>query len=845
MIDFNKILTTNTREKKINPFEIYEENDRKSITGPLRTTQINILEKWYKEKKESRETIIKLNTGEGKTLIGLLILQSRMNMSGLPCIYTCPNRYLVQQVCEEARKFGVPFCSLLDEYELPNEFLKGEKILITHAQKIFNGFSIFGVGNRYTNIDAIVLDDAHACIEVLKQSTTININREKNENLFKKILELFEEDLIEQGEGSYLEIKNHSHDSLMMVPYWAWIDKKSELLKILSNYTDNDEIKFTWRLFRDSIEDYNCYISGNLIEISPSNVNIDNFKTFKEAKHKILMSATTQDDSFLIKSLNFSTETLKETLSNNEQKWFGEKMIILPPLIDQNWDNESVLKLVPELKSENYGMVAIVPSTKKAKCYCQIGATLINSQNIHNELNKIKSGVYENLLVINNRYDGIDLPDESCRILIVDSMPHFDNLSDEYEELCRTNSEIINRKKAQKIEQGLGRGVRGEKDYCVILIVGADIVRFMKSVSTNKYFSPETTKQIEIGLSIAQLAKEELKTDDEPTNAIKQLLSLCINRDENWKNYYVTQMNENCNSIDFYSNYELLENEKLAEKYFKQKEYKKACKQIQKIIDDLPTEDDIERGWYLQQKAKYAYLYSKDEAMELQKTAFKLNKSLLKPASRIEYEKVYCNNKSRIRRIKEYISNFSTLEELSLVANSTIDNLSFGVNHEKFEEALKTVGELLGFISQRPDKEFRKGPDNLWCTDNNQYFMFECKSEVSDARKDITKEEAGQMNNHCGWFEKEYGREVKIDRFLIIPTKDLSYSANFTHEVRIIRKNNLNKLKNNLKQFIQEIISFANFENISDEKMQKWFDEYHLCTNDIVKYSEDYYQKTK
>ena len=123
--------------------------------------------------------------------------------------------------------------------------------------------------------------------------------------------------------------------------------------------------------------------------------------------------------------------------------------------------------------------------------------------------------------------------------------------------------------------------------------------------------------------------------------------------------------------------------------------------------------------------------------------------------------------------------------------------------------------------------------------------MFECKSEVSDARKDITKEEAGQMNNHCGWFEKEYGREVKIDRFLIIPTKDLSYSANFTHEVRIIRKNNLNKLKNNLKQFIQEIISFANFENISDEKMQKWLDEYHLCTNDIVKYSEDYYQKTK
>lgn len=38
---------------------------------------------------------------------------------------------------------------------------------------------------------------------------------------------------------------------------------------------------------------------------------------------------------------------------------------------------------------------------------------------------------------------------------------------------------------AQKIEQGIGRGVRGEKDYCAILIIGSDIVKFMRSITTN------------------------------------------------------------------------------------------------------------------------------------------------------------------------------------------------------------------------------------------------------------------------------------------------------------------------------------------------------------------------
>ena len=57
-------------------------------------------------------------------------------------------------------------------------------------------------------------------------------------------------------------------------------------------------VQFVWPLMRDRIKDYSCYISGSEIEIVPYNANVDVFGSFSKAKHRILMSATTQDDAF-------------------------------------------------------------------------------------------------------------------------------------------------------------------------------------------------------------------------------------------------------------------------------------------------------------------------------------------------------------------------------------------------------------------------------------------------------------------------------------------------------------------------------------------------------------------
>ena len=296
MVDFRKKLSKKKIEKKINPIEIYDSLDRRSIAGPLRPAQEKILREWYSAKVDNKDLIIKLHTGEGKTLIGLLILQSKINSKKGPCLFICPNKYLVQQVCQDAKKFGIKYCTFGSDNTMPNEFIDGDKILITHVQKVFNGKTIFGLNNDFVHVENIILDDSHACIDSIKGSFTITSKR--GQGIYEELNDLFKDELSEQGEGTYLEISNGDYNSFLPVPYWAWIEKSDEVLRILSKYREERDVVFTWSIIKDSIHNCQAFISGKTIEITPIHIPIEKFPSFSKASQRILMSATTQDDSF-------------------------------------------------------------------------------------------------------------------------------------------------------------------------------------------------------------------------------------------------------------------------------------------------------------------------------------------------------------------------------------------------------------------------------------------------------------------------------------------------------------------------------------------------------------------
>jgi len=832
VVDFKKRLGKRELARIVHPCEIYETLDRASDKGPLRPVQEQILQQWYNEFAQQKDVILKLHTGQGKTLIGLLILQSRINQDTGPAIYLCPDNYLVEQTCKQAESFGINYSA--NERELPDIFIDGKAILITTVKKLFNGETKFKLGAKSIKVATVLMDDAHACIDSIKDSFTISLK--KNVQAYQDLLTLFGPELEKQGIGTYADIKNNEYDAFLGVPYWDWQDKVTEVARVLSANRNLNEIRFVWPLLKNILRDCRCIISGESLEISPYVLPLGIFGSYGNAQHRIFMSATINDDSFFIKGLGLDAKTVANPLCIKNEKWSGEKMILIPSLIDGSLERSEIVNLVAKPRNDaKFGIVVMVPSFKGTQDWKEYGSIIADKTSIYHEIEKLKNKDFEKTLVIVNRYDGIDLPDYTCRILVIDSKPFSESLEDRFMELCRSTSEIIAIKQAQIIEQGLGRGVRGEKDYCVILLIGTEIVKIIRSKDTRKHFSQQTNTQVEIGLQIADFAKEDIKNGISPSKALANLMNQSLKRDEGWKEFYIENMDEMILS-ETSKILEIFEAERRAEREYTEGNSTEACNIIQKLIDTHITTNE-EKGWYLQEMARYTYSISISQANEYQISAHKKNIYLFKPKEGMSITKISSVSLRRIENIILWLQSFETFEELKIQIDSILGHLRFGVEAERFEKAVDDLAKALGFVSQRPDKEWNEGPDNLWKVRDNEYFLIECKSKVSTNRKEIFKDETGQMNNACAWFAKTYG-DALVKRIMIIPTKKISHAAGFNLNVEIMRENRLNHLTSNVNKFFME---FKNLDlrDLSGKKVQEYLILHKLTVDDLLgSYSE-------
>ena len=124
--------------------------------------------------------------------------------------------------------------------------------------------------------------------------------------------------------------------------------------------------------------------------------------------------------------------------------------------------------------------------------------------------------------------------------------------------------------------------------------------------------------------------------------------------------------------------------------------------------------------------------------------------------------------------------------------------------YEKFEDSTKRIGLALGFYSQRPDKEYKCGPDNFWTIDN-KYFIIECKNGV--ITDTISKSDIEQITSSTSWFNQTYHIKDKNNYFsiLIHPSNKISQDAFSNEKIRVMTDKNLQIFKENIRGFFNSI----------------------------------------
>ena len=204
----------------------------------------------------------------------------------------------------------------------------------------------------------------------------------------------------------------------------------------------------------------------------------------------------------------------------------------------------------------------------------------------------------------------------------------------------------------------------------------------------------------------------------------------------------------------------------------------------------------------------------------------------MKPPEGVTVAKLTVVSQGRIERIAASVGKFDNYEQLDIAVSEILGRLAFGVKADKFEQALDEISRAIGFAGERPDKEWKEGPDNLWALDDSQYILWECKDEVEINRSEINKREAEQMNRSSAWFTKHYpGMQVK--HIIIHPTSTVASAASFTHDVEAMREQELKQFVKRQRDFFKSFESL-NFRDLSVTHIQKLVNQHGLDVQTLL-----------
>ena len=774
MVDFTQFGKKGKREVPINPVDIFLTIIREGLND-LYLSQSEVLKTWF-EKRTIKDSIIKLHTGGGKTLVGLLIAKSIMNEVKGPVLYLVPNNQLKMQVLQRAEEYGIEAEVFDDDYNFSDRFYDGEAVLIATYARLFNGFSKFGIigGDRQiVNLKGVIVDDAHIAPSQIRDYFTIKIPN--SSEVFRRIRELFRIDFDQIGKIATFEDMSIGRDnSILEVPYWAVENKLKELRSIIGEVSRN---MFQWPLIRDNLKNCHIFVTSQNITITPISLDVDQFPSFSDCPRRIYMSATINDHGDIVRAFDLRENKL-QLLSTKTVAGIGEKMIIVPDLVCSQ-DSLEITKKISLYLTQNPGTIAVITPSKNTamKRWGDFGEIVTGEDVDERVVNMLKLESKKPTIFV-NRYDGMNLKGKTCRVLILDGLPKETSEYDRYRAIVTSGGDLKALIIASRIEQGIGRSSRGSGDYSVVFLIGNELTNWITQRRNTALLTVSTRAQLTAGTEISKTLNNE-----------KEILDFalqCLERNKKWIEFHNEQV---VDAIENDSNYFMITLSYLERKYYnliKEGKYHEACALLTPDPKDRENLDKWMLGWLKQLAARAAFYAGEIETSKrLQEQAYNLNKNLFRPKELESYVPLD-NPVSQCATLKKRIQELTDPRGLVTQYDSCVVEIDMNLQSaHQFEQSLSDLGIYFGFVTERPDNDYGKGPDVLWISENKEAFIIEAKNSKKQKGSAFNKEENGQLLSSIEWFKKNYPSYSFVP-IVMLPENLVTKNAELNPNTRVV-----------------------------------------------------------
>lgn len=783
--------------RPIHPQEIFDKLPALPGTpNDLWRGQASAIAEWHTYRTDS-DVLIALNTGAGKTLAGLLIAQSLVNEGLSNVLYVCATIDLVRQTKKEASKVGIQCTTRIGSDFSDDLFESGKSFCITTYHAVFNGHSAL---RRRHFPEAIIFDDAHVAETVLRDSFTLSIRKDRHSELLGRLIAIFDRHFREIGRPGFLQdVWRGGNATTMMATPGAVREHAAEVLHamVASGIADDDSLKFSFAHLRDKIDRCAFVFGSEVCEITPYAIPTLTLDIFDRRVRRIYLSA----------SLDFKTDVVRgfgrlpaRIVEPDSDAGNGERLFVsLTGIRDSD-----TATLIGALARDTKVVVA-VPSYSNAKGWQWLGRPP-SREGFSEALDQFRVARTGSFILV-NRVDGIDLPDEACRIMVIDGLPTGSSVLERFQWEMLNMRNFFAARIANRMVQLFGRINRGRKDFGVFLVRGREATAWLRN-DRNLALLPTLPRQ---QLQLGWFLQERLDIHD--TGKVREIIDKVLSRAEDWLDLYQDNVGKGTIESDTRSRatatesvlIQAAENEASFARDYWDGRYERARIALEAGIEDLSRTDDVLAGWHsILIAACYEAEGDHDSALaNYERAQGRLGRNFSFARTKVE---------ANDRPALAYFGAIAQLVSVGSPNNfdrqwrrwrSDMQYIDGGSSNQ-VEESVRALGELLGFDGSRPDNIFQTGPDVLWRDGAlNLCMAIEVKSDKVPSGE-YFKKEVAQLGDSIAWTETSYPSDRLVSASIAGPCNRVALDANPSDRMTHIQLTGLSELRDEIVALVND-----------------------------------------
>lgn len=778
--------------------------------------QADILRAYEKKHVGTKDVGLELPTGSGKTLVGLLIGEWRRRILNQRVLYLCPTKQLANQVGEQSKDYGIETRVFVGPQRDYNQIdllsYRSAKVI---AVSTYSG--LFNVNPAIYDPQTIILDDAHGAETYIGSMWSLDIYRYRHKELYAKILEIFEKDLPPHFiTVLYSERREYITHRTEKVPFGIFY-RKLPVLRETLNSNINDDIRdliFSWRIIRDGLHACHIYISYDSILIRPYIPPTLNHRPFANAEQRIYMSAALGRGGELERITGIREIQRIPTPKTYLKRGIGRRLFIFP---DYALEPSNYHRWIIERLSSVDRTLVLCPNRYKVSQFNRIAELsprkliVLDAHDIEETMKPFKDT--ENcLLLLANRYDGIDLPDGICRQIIIDGLPSGTNLQEAFLEERLGLDVLLKERIKTRIQQASGRCTRSDIDIAAVIMLDRRLLDYCARKENQDFFHPEIKTEIRFFF------------EQEPSTivTINSMLDSFLKQDENWR-----VAEENIAELRSYeeppdsSITDILASVVKAEVDFSYAmwvgDFEKAISCGRSVTDSLSgSKLSPYRALWCYFVSNPAIILSQEKkefeslgheflirAKEACRTVSWFPNALRTMLPTSEHIKETTEIQAlAVEGVLELLNKLGTVGPRFQNEMDEIEGLLNETDPKKFDRGLEELGRLIGYSSFRPTGS--APPDAAWHLENHICFVFEGKSNESPDIG-VTVNNCRQTSSHLKWVNSnERLKDVKkVYSILVSPKTTINDDAiPFSNNIYYLRISDILSLFDRAKRML-------------------------------------------